>query len=391
MMGAFRYNACDEHESTPMSHYFARVTAGLEQVAWREIALLPAARLRGFGHRRIDFAYASNATALLQLRSIDDVYLRVGHLDGLDHTRASLSVLSGKLAQLDFVAAADAIASLRPLPIPQRYRVTASYLGRRNYNRYDIEGAVADGLDRLVPWRFVPNSADAPDAFDLDVRVLLEDDWALVGIRLGHEPLHRRPYKVATQPGSLKPPVAFCLCMLAELRPADILLDLACGVGTIVIEAATLLPQGLAIGGDVDATAVAGAARNMDAAGLPYARIAADTLWQQVQARPADLRALLYHGDARALKGPADGVQAIVSNLPWGQQVNASADIAPLYRQIVRRIDYLLAATGRTVLLTTHTQVLEQALAQHPQLVAQPGLTLSLFGAHPTAYLLHRP
>jgi hypothetical protein len=69
--------------------YFARMTAGLEQLAWQDIERRCDARLIGFGHRRVDFTYAGAPAALLDLRGVDDIYVYVARLAGLDHTRAS--------------------------------------------------------------------------------------------------------------------------------------------------------------------------------------------------------------------------------------------------------------------------------------------------------------
>ena len=103
---------------------------------------------------------------------------------------------------------------------------------------------------------------------ELDLRVLLEDDWALLGLRLGALPLHRRAYKVASRPGSLKPPVAYCLGLLAALAPGAVVLDPACGAGTILVEAAALISSGIVCGGDLDAAALETAQANLQAAGM---------------------------------------------------------------------------------------------------------------------------
>ena len=128
--------------------FFARVSAGLEPIAWADIERQAGARLRGFGHRRVDFTYDGPPAGLLQLRAVDDVYVLVARLQGLDHTRASMGRLSRKLAQVDFGPALAALAAVRDLPEYPKYRVTASHLGRRNYSRYDVEGAVEQAHPR---------------------------------------------------------------------------------------------------------------------------------------------------------------------------------------------------------------------------------------------------
>src|SRR5215207_5164534 len=286
-------------------HYFARVTAGLEQLAWQDIERRGDARLIGFGHRRIDFAYTGTPATLLDLRGVDDIYVHAARLTGLDHTRASLARLTEKIAPLDLLPALEVCAAVRPISTAPTYRVTASHLGRRNYSRYDIESAVATALTGNLPWRFVLNDAEEQEP-ELDLRVLLEDDWALLGLRLGTLPLHRRAYKVASRPGSLKPPVAYCLGLLATLTPGDVVLDPTCGAGTILVEAAALAPSGVICGGDLDPSALATAQANLQAAGIHTVMI---ELTAELDLHQHDIThdgeqpvTLLYQGDATELR-----------------------------------------------------------------------------------------
>jgi len=381
--------------------YFARVTAGLEQVAWQDIVRRLDVQLDGFGHRRVDFRYGGPPAPLLDLRCVDDVYVFVARLAGLDHTRASLARLTGKLAQADFGPALAAVGVARALPDRPSYRVTASHLGRRNYSRYDVEGAVEAALAGRLPWKFVPNDPEE-DEPDLDVRVLLEDDWALVGLRLGATPLHRRSYKIASGPGSLKAPVAYCLCLLAGLASGDVALDPACGAGTILAEAAALAIDGVIVGGDLDPAALALARTNLEALGLAP-RVVADpprdleaAVRGALEATPAKAGAtaverpivLLYQGDAAELPLPARTVRAVVSNLPWGQQVAVESDIAALYSGVLRSIARALAPGARAVLLTDHADGMSVALAACPELRLDSSLQISLFGRHPTIFVL---
>jgi tRNA (guanine6-N2)-methyltransferase len=372
--------------------YFARVTAGLEQLAWQDIERRCDARLIGFGHRRIDFAYAGTPAALLDLRSVDDIYVHAARLTGLDHTRASLARLAEKIAPLDLLPALEVCAAVRPISTAPTYRVTASHLGRRNYSRYDIEGAVATALTGNLPWRFVLNDAEEQEP-ELDLRVLLEDDWALLGLRLGALPLHRRAYKIASRPGSLKPPVAYCLGLLAALASGDIVLDPACGAGTILIEAAALAPSGVICGGDLDAAALETAQANLQAAGMPAVMI---ELSAGFELREIDITndvsrptVLLYQGDATELRLANHTVDAVLSNLPWGKQVTAETDLASLYQGILTMIERVLIPGGRAVLLTDQAELLLVALEACPALHLVSALQISLYGRHPTMYVLH--
>jgi tRNA (guanine6-N2)-methyltransferase len=372
--------------------YFARVTAGLEQLVWQDIERRCDARLIGFGHRRIDFVYAETPAALLDLRGVDDIYVYAARLTGLDHTRASLAQLTEKITPLDLLPALEICAAIRPISVAPTYRVTASHLGRRNYSRYDVEGAVAAALTGNLPWRFVLNDADESEP-ELDLRVLLEDDWALLGLRLGALPLHRRAYKVASRPGSLKPPVAYCLGLLAALAPGDIVLDPACGAGTILIEAAALIRSGLFCGGDRDAAALETAQTNLRAAGMRAVLIELSVGFDlrrfDITSNPEQPNALLYQGDATDLRLADRTIDAVLSNLPWGKQVTAESDLASMYREILIMIERVLAPGGRAVLLTDQSESMLAALEACPALHLASAVQISLYGRHPTMYVLH--
>jgi tRNA (guanine6-N2)-methyltransferase len=313
-------------------------------------------------------------------------------LTGLDHTRASLARLTEKIAPMELLPALEVCAAVRPISTAPTYRVTASHLGRRNYSRYDVESAVATALTGNLPWRFVLNDAEEQEP-ELDLRVLLEDDWALLGLRLGALPLHRRAYKVASRPGSLKPPVAYCLGLLAALAPSDVVLDPACGAGTILVEAVALLSSGVVCGGDLDPLALETAQANLQAAGI---RVELTELSAGVDPRRFAIAnnteqpiALLYQGDANDLRLADRTIDAVLSNLPWGKQVTAETDLALLYRGILATIERVLAPGGRAVLLTDQAELMMAALDACPALHLASAVQISLYGRHPTMYVLH--
>jgi tRNA (guanine6-N2)-methyltransferase len=371
-------------------HYFARVTAGLEAVAWREIEQTGAV-LVGFGHRRIDFTYDGSPATLLALKSVDDVYLFITRLEGFDRPRASLTHFQA-LADVNFDPTLKAIATVRTIAAPPTYGITASHLGKRNYSRYDVEEAIQIALADTVGWHYIPNRPDEEPLREIELRVLIEEDWALVGIRLGAVPLHRRPYKIASRPGSLKAPVAYALCMLAELHPGDILLDPTCGAGTILTEAASLITEGVLIGVDINPDAIEAARHNCEAAELPVevAPVESVSAALHVQKVQNERTVLLVEGDARLMPFPPATINAVVTNLPWGKQVAPDDDLAELYKGVVRVIEKALEVGGRVVILTDQIELLQGAVQQHPTLTLTDSFQISLFGSRPTIHLLHK-
>jgi 23S rRNA G2445 N2-methylase RlmL len=281
----------------------------------------------------------------------------------------------------------DAIASSRHLPIWPSYSVTASYLGKRNYSRYDIESAVQDAIAARYDWEFIPNRPEEDDFHDIDLRVLVEEDWALVGIRIGTVPLHRRPYKIASLPGSLKAPIAYCLCLLADLKPTDNLLDPTCGAGTILIEASTLVTRGTLTGIDIDASAITAARQNGEAAGLP---ITTDDPTPNAEPTTNTPRLILHHGDLQHVQMQPAGFQAVIANPPWGNQVTPQTDLLSLYAALFNLIDHVLTVDGRAVIITDQVTTLQTALHHYPQLTLISTTPISLFGSHPTIHVIQK-
>jgi tRNA (guanine6-N2)-methyltransferase len=370
--------------------YFARVTAGLETVAWREMEQMAGVHLIGFGHRRIDFTYEGPPTVLLGLKSVDDVYLFITQLDGLDRTRASLRMFQ-ELKEIDFTPAVAILSAIREMAIPPTYGITASHLGKRNYSRYDVEDATQVALSEHLPWQFIPNRPGEEAIRDIEFRILIEEEWALVGVRLNDIPLHRRPYKVASRPGSLKAPVAYCLAMLAGLKPADVLLDPTCGAGTILIEAANFIKDGGLIGIDIEPDSIQATRHNGEAAGLAVEVIlnTQNPLTDEV-VRKGFGTIVLIQRDINEVSLPAGTVQAVITNLPWGKQVEPDTDLFPLYAGVVNRIDQVLDSTGRAVILTDRTETLTAALQSYPHLTVVSTFQISLFGSHPTIHLIYK-
>lgn len=345
--------------------------------------------LIGFGHRRIDFNYEGQPASLLELKSVDDVYLFITQLQGMDRTRASLRTFQ-QLRAIDFAPVVALLSDIRDMATPPTYGITASHLGKRNYSRYDVEDATQIAISEHLPWHFIPNRPGEEAIRDIEFRILIEADWALVGVRLNDIPLHRRPYKVASRPGSLKAPVAYCLALLADLKPNDVLLDPTCGAGTILVEAANFIESGLLIGIDIETDSIHATQQNGTAVGLVVKALPnAQTLTDEVE-RKESRKLVLIQANIRTISFPAGTVQAVITNLPWGKQVEPDRDLFPLYAGVVNKMDHVLDGMGRAVILTDQVETLHAALEPYQQLTVVSTLQISLFGSQPTIYLIRK-
>jgi 23S rRNA G2445 N2-methylase RlmL len=350
-------------------HLTARCVRGLEWLLAAEVAGLGADRIV-LAERQVSFLAAQAQPQWLSLRTADDVLLHLGTLHGVDHTRAAVAELARQLSRIDFMAGLATVRRIRSAANAQGYEdrvtsgsiaidVVASLLGRRNYNRFAVEDAAGDVVAKAVGARYVsrnpatepgrnPRPAPArPEAgshlaaeSDFTVRLALSGESVDVALRLPRKPLHRRPWKLDTGPGTLHPPLAAALALIggvstdahpvtpAESAALRTALDPFCGDGTVAIEAALAAPG------------VTVAAADLDSARLLNAR--ANSVRAGVAARTQFARA-----DAGRAAWRADRFDLLVTNPPWNRAVGAAGalteGLAPFWRTAPR----LLTGRGR--------------------------------------------
>ena len=205
--------------------------------------------------------------------------------------------------------------------------VSASFLGRRSFNRFDVEDAVGAVLARRLGTRYHSRRSGArPPEGGLTWRVTVVGDRATVAVRVGVRPLHRRTWKVAGVPGTLHPPLAAAMVALAGIAAGERVLDPCCGAGTLAIEAAHA--GAVAMGVDLDAGALAAAARNGQCTPVRWAR-----------------------ADAAALPVATGSVQRVLLNPPWGRVVEPAGLLARRPDLLGREIRRVLEPGGTAVIL----------------------------------------
>lgn len=316
---------------------FARTVHGLEHVAAQEL------RERGCTVSSVSprLLVFHGPPSLLDRppRTVDDVFPLVLAAPDPGPTKPDLVVLSRLLARAPLaVRAADCVS------------VSASTAGRRTYSRYDVEDTVGAVLaDRLGTVYVSRRDGRTPPPGAVDWRVTVSTAGVHIGLRGTRPPLHRRPWKVASVPGTLHPPVAAAMVRLAGVAPGDVVVDPCCGAGTVLVEAPVA-----GVGSDV--------------AGVAAARVNAhhrpDIAW--------------LTADARRLPYPDGSVDHVVTNPPWNRQVPVQGDVADFLREWRR----VLAPGGRLTCLAPWPSLPGfRTLARYP---------ISLFGQHPVLTVCER-
>ncbi|WP_405582326.1 methyltransferase domain-containing protein [Streptomyces sp. NBC_01092] len=240
----------------------------------------------------------------LRPRTADDVFLPTHRRGDIGPHRSDLTALTELAHAVDLEGLARGRRTHGGPPgFGDGIEISASFLGRRTYNRYDIE----DNVGRVLAERAVPlaparrraparpqrmaadpgrqarHPAAAPGAASRAPALLQERDHP------GHPaPTGRR----RPGPGGRTAPGA------TGAGPC-------CGAGTLLIEAHHTAPGTTLLGFDLDPTARRAARQN--AAPLPIT---------------------VEHGDAGALPLPDRSIDRVLCNPPWGEQVGAGGRLA---------------------------------------------------------------
>ncbi|MBA2481625.1 MAG: methyltransferase domain-containing protein [Planctomycetes bacterium] len=306
-----------------MTAVFVLTTRGLEDVAAAELGRL--AVVGSVGYRRVTATVAGDLSALLSLRTVDDLFIDCATWAGIARPRAVLATVRQLAGRLDLRATVTALRAVRALPPSPSFTVTASFVGKRNYSGEEIRAAVSSGIAERSGW----NHVETDDEADLNVRVFIEHEIAYVGVRVAADPLHERTYLGTHRPGSLRPSIAASMLELAEVRPGMRVLDPCCGVGTIAIEAA--LAGARATAGDLDGDAISAA---------------------RTHARSAGASVSSARWDARILPLAAASMERVVCNLPWDRQVGVDGALPDFHRRVGPAIARCVAPGGRLAVLT---------------------------------------
>jgi 23S rRNA G2445 N2-methylase RlmL len=281
--------------------------------------------------REVRFRVPDLDAGLIGLRTVDDVFLEVGRVPSVGHTRDAPPALAHGVADLAWSDALAALRGARPVQPGAPFDVVASLEGRHNYSRFAVEDVVGRTLEPVLAGRHLARPKDGHPgrgAPPLTVRVFVRGGEARVALRIAATPLHRRGYKQAAGPGSLHPPLAAALVRL--VGPAGVLADPFCGDGTITIEAAFARPVARILAGDIDAARLANARDNSTRAGA---------------------ESLLSRMDAGLAPWAAGVVGAVVTNPPWGVGVDARGALAATMGPFWSELERVLTPDGRACLV----------------------------------------
>lgn len=342
---------------------YALVQPGLEEVAADEVRRDLGGEVKRTGRGVVVFRAPEIDDSLLRLRTTEDVFLLAWGTDQLTYRAEDLDRIRRWTArEPDWNQLLRLHHAVRRKPKGRpTYHLVAQMEGKHGYRRKDALKALAEGLAGKLPEGWRPAEENA--AFE--VWLTIDNATAVCGVRLSDRTMRHRTWKSEHRPASLRPTVAAALVRLAEVRPGQVVLDPMCGAGTILAEYldATRRQHGRAApwGGDIDKGAVWAAGANLRHLGPVH----------------------LARWDARRLPLPDASVDCVLSNPPFGKQLETPASVGPLYRAALAEWDRVLRPGGRAVLVVADAGALRAAArplswkeSQHVRLrvLGQPAL-----------------
>jgi 23S rRNA G2445 N2-methylase RlmL len=318
------------------------VQPGLEEIAGKEIVQTLGGEVKRSGKALVVFRVPEIDTSLLEVRTTEDVFLLAWGTDELTYRAADLeSIRRWTAHDVDWAQLLRIHHEIRPKPRGKpTVRLVTQMTGQHGYRRADAGKALLKGLAGKLPgsWRFAEENAS------VEIWLTIHGATAVCGLRLSDRTMRHRTWKREHLPASLRPTVAAAMVRLAEVRPRQLLLDPMCGAGTILAEQ-------LALGRHDRGAKVRVLGGDLDHAALRLA---------EVNLRPVG-RAPLVRWDAARLPLADASVDAIVSNPPFGVQLGEPAEMAGLYRRLLREWDRVLRPGGRAVLLVADHAALKEA------------------------------
>lgn len=346
--------------------YEASVPQGLEEQAWLEITdrfgdraklVLP---LR-VGSGVLLFTYGDNPRNLLGLKGVFSLF--TGQRFEVPRPKALLGHenLQNLFSQIDPVLK---MAS-QGLPVPGSYKTV--YIAAAG-SESDVMRRLAQEISTHTQLRIVGEEGD------LLVRLRRPRDgssgWDVL-VRMTPRPLSVRRWRTCDYEGALNAAVASLMMRLTRPQSSDVVLNIACGSGTLLIERTYLGPARLMIGCDTQDEALQCARANLRGTG---------------HKSPV----LLTPWDARALPLATGSATVVCADLPFGHDVGSHEENLILYPQILKEAGRVTCQGGQAVFLTHEIRLMETLLniSEVWQLSAIYPITVN--GLNPRIYTLKK-
>jgi len=344
-------------QSTSLWQIEAEVAPGLEDIATEEITNLLGLSTDQIGHSkgRVAFKYGGEIKPLLALRTVISLYSvitfsipRPKGILGHEHLTRTLR----HIKQIMHLHSAGTFHS---------WHLAAA--GSHTNTMQRIRNNISDGLgmahdhsggDLLVRLRPTPH----------------EKGWDVL-VRLTPRPLATRSWRIVNYPGALNASVAAAMLKLLPVESAEACLNIACGSGTILIEAHS-------------------DGRFGNLTGIDHQREALMVSLQNWQATGYTGSFELCQADIRVLPFPDASVDCVVADLPFGQLTGTHSENIELYPEVLKEVARVARTKGHFLIITHEVRLMEKLLSDQVWWHLKHERRITLSGLHPGIYLLER-
>jgi tRNA (guanine6-N2)-methyltransferase len=331
-------------DDKPLPPLYAMTHAGVESVAADEITRDLGGEVKRTYRGLVAFRVDDLKPDLLSLRTTEDVFLLAWGSDSLTYTADDLDTIRNWTAKKpDWEHLFKLHHKIRPKTKGKpTYHVVCQMQGEHGFRRTDAREAFVAGLAGKIPNGWQYNNENAW----LEIWLTIYSKTAVCGVRLSDRTMRHRTYKLDHIAASLRPTVAAAMVRLAGIGPGMTVLDPFCGAGTILAESIDVARKRSkagrvrVVGGDIDPNAVFVTSQNLEKVG------------------PIDLA----RWDSRALPLESASVDRIVSNPPFGKQLETIEKVGPLYEAASAEWDRVLRPGGRAVLLAMESELMNRVL-----------------------------
>lgn len=329
---------------------------GIEKIASDEIqSVLKDVKILRVEEKAIIFEYPEESVLdIRKLRTVDDVAVYVSDIEmgeTVDHENLAKAV-----GKVELEGARKFLQKFRDIKSSE-FSLTVSLPGFENVSSVHFKDYLAEFLSISNKWNYTPKSHE-----EFDIRLFRGEETILVGVRLFQSPLHRRDYKQNYRRGSLRPTIAAALVRYATHGEKGMLADNFCGSGTILAEAFVLGNE--IYGGDIHKGSVHFTHQNLE--NLDF----------------KDLDRVRVQ-DATNTEFENDMFDFVVSNLPWGKQIDTGST-RDVFQGALKEYKRILKKDFCMVLLTKHPEIIYTILSDQFPSAKVESFVISLVGQQPT-------
>lgn len=340
------------------ANYELEITPGIEAIAEAEVIEKHMQRLTHRPQRvkgALRVTHKGNPEALLKLETVHAIY----SLERYDIPRPKAFMGHQHMTRLlDQIQLAIA---LNPPKTFQTIHINAAGSDSSVMQRLLHELGEAAGLQ--------PNTDDGDLVLRLR-RSKQKDGWEAL-VRLTPRPISVRGWRVENVPGALNGAVAQAMIRLSDPASDQVVMNAACGSGSLAIERGRWGKASEIYACDIDLDMIEKAMANVESAGL------SDRI---------EIRAW----DATDIPMATNSVDVTFADLPFGNHVGDHTSNEQLYPRVLAEVARITKRDGRFVLITHEIKLMDTMLDGQNKWEVEQVIKITLSGLHPRIYVLRR-